>query len=1404
MNGCTNEETVVINPFDCGNFSVSLLAFDSFCFGQCDGVVDLTVTGGTMPYDYDWNFDIYDGMEDVVNLCAGNYQVTVSDATGCSEVITIDIFEPAPLTVTMSSTPMSAPGANDATATANPSGGIPGYTYLWSPTGANTPTITNLGPGTYTVVVTDSNGCTNSESITISDIDCSNFSLAISTSDVSCDGNVDGTATVIPTGGTEPYNYLWSTGDMTSLVTGLEEGTISVTVTDANGCQLDAVDMVGSPLPIEIFFETIDASCNGLDDGVITCVAFGGTSAGFEYNWSTGDNTEFIDNLVADLYCVTVTDVESGCTSESCTQISEPSAINPVITVVNESMPGANDGSATSTPTGGTPGYTFQWCNGTTTATASGLAGGVCTMTVTDANGCTAVEEVFIGTGSVDCSSFGMAVSFTEPLCFGDANGTATATPSGGTMPYNFLWSNGEMTGTIVGLPAGPYTCTVTDANGCSLAQAFDLLQPEELIVSVSTTDETAPGANDGTAISSVEGGTPGYTFNWCNGASTPGATGLPAGPCSVTVTDANGCTQEISFVIGSGNVDCSNFGVAIFAEDIFCFGEFGGAATAIPTGGIEPYTYLWNTGDMTPAIFNLPADLYSCVVTDANGCTFEESVIIQEPAPIETPVTSTDETAPGANDGTAECFPVGGVPPYTFNWCNGSILSSTTGLPAGICSVTVTDANGCTGITNVNIGTMTGDCTSFSLALAVTDVDCFGNATGVVTAFPQGGSPSYNYAWSNGGTNQSITSLLAGPYQVTVTDANDCELILEGIVAQPPALLSAASSTPETTAGANDGTASANPNGGTPPYTFVWDNGGTTETITSLMPGSYSVIVTDANGCITESGTFVGTGNVDCTTVELFVETEGVSCFGFENGFAAAIVTGGTAPYGYQWSNGATTDVVTNLPIGPYSVTISDVNGCQLVESFAIAQPTELFVTATSTDETTAGLNDGTAAATATGGTLGYTYLWDNGETTQAIADLAPGVYSVTVTDANGCTASMITIVAVGNVDCAGLDMSVFAEGTTCFGSNDGTATADVSGGVGPYTYAWDNGGTTATIVGLTPGLYNVTIVDAVGCELGGATVVNEAVAISTTIIGTDGACGGTASAQVFADGGTLPFTYLWSTGDTGNFVGNLSGGTYTVTLTDAMGCTVVDEVQVQINSGGIAVDFELDAISCAGDMNGGIDLDMIAGAPPYTYEWSNGAETQDLIGIGAGTYSVLITDALGCNFITSITLSAPEELSVDIQTTPADMGSNGTAAAFASGGTPPYTYDWSEGDQTVMIDGLGVGPVSVVITDANGCTAMQTTTIGVTAVDDIESLTYFNLYPNPSDGYFQVVAEFDAREDLEVEVYSVVGQLIFAQPVSGTEVRLEIDIRDMAKGTYILRMRGANGSLIRKVVVR
>jgi len=368
----------------------------------------------------------------------------------------------------------------------------------------------------------------------------------------------------------------------------------------------------------------------------------------------------------------------------------------------------------------------------------------------------------------------------------------------------------------------------------------------------------------------------------------------------------------------------------------------------------------------------------------------------------------------------------------------------------------------------------------------------------------------------------------------------------------------------------------------------------------------------------------------------------------------------------------------------------------------------------------------------------------------------------------------------------------------------NDGMATATVTGGQAPFTYSWNNGAVTQSINNLVAGPYEVTITDNIGCSLVNLVVVTEPTELQSTIEGFDGACGGNASASAFGNGGTSPYTYLWSNGSTVSTVGGLTAGLYSVTITDGMGCTTTNQVQVDVNSSGILVEHDVDAVSCFGDADGAIDLAMMQGTPPFTFQWTNGASTEDIAGLVSGDYGVFITDAVGCTYFTSITVGTPNVLSVNVAVTPADNGDNGSATALISGGTAPYVYNWSTGNLSAMVDGLGLGDYSVTVTDANGCTSMHDFSINLTAIDEIESLTSFNLFPNPSNGYFQIMATFSSNEQFEIEIYSVVGQLVYTNQMTGNKIESAIDIRTQPKGTYLLRIRTEDGALVRRVFVQ
>ncbi len=432
-------------------------------------------------------------------------------------------------------------------------------------------------------------------------------------------------------------------------------------------------------------------ACNGASTGSISLIMTGGNTP-YSYAWSNGGSTASITGLAAGAYSVTVTDAAGCGTLNYSFTISEPTALVASIgSTANVSCNGDNTGSASASATGGIGPYTYAWSNGATTASNTGLMAGTYTVTVTDASGCTDTEIVTITEPTALVASVG---SSTNVLCNSGSNGSATATASGGTAAYTFLWSNGSSTATVTGLSAGTYTVTVTDANGCTDTDIVTISEPAALVANVtSSNNASCNGSNDGAATASAAGGTAPYSFSWSNGASTAGATGLIAGSYTVTVTDANGCTDtdvvnitEPAILVASisGNVNVS------------CNGGANGSLTASATGGTTAYTYLWSDGSTAATASGLSAGTYTVTITDANGCSDTESAIVTEPTLLLLSTSAVNVTCNGGLDGAIDLTVSGGTTSYTFSWSSGAVTEDINSIAAGTYTVTVTDANGC------------------------------------------------------------------------------------------------------------------------------------------------------------------------------------------------------------------------------------------------------------------------------------------------------------------------------------------------------------------------------------------------------------------------------------------------------------------------------------------------------------------------------------------------------------------------------------------------------------------------------------------------------------------------------------------------------------------------------------
>ena len=477
-----------------------------------------------------------------------------------------------------------------------------------------------------------------------------------------------------------------------------------------------------------------------------------------------------------------------------------------------------------------------------------------------------------------------------------------------------------------------------------------------------------------------------------------PGA--VPAGS-QVTATSTQNGNNTSGFASCLTVVDCAALNVNVNTNPPNCFGGSNGSATAFPSGGSSPFTYLWSTGGNTQTITGLAAGNYTVTVTSGNGCTASQTAVVGQPPALNASISKVNVSCFGGANGSATASGNGGTPGYSFLWNTGANNATIFGLSAGTYTVTVTDANNCSSSQTTSITQPP----VLSASISTMNASCFGAADGSATAGASGGTPSYAFAWNNGASGPTASNLSAGTYTVTLSDGNGCAVTQTATISQPPALALMVNKTDETSNGANDGTAQAVPGGGTPGYSYLWSHGPNTAFVNNLAPGTYTVTVTDSRGC-----TIRATTNINafaCAGFSAGLAIQQIDCTGNNNGAANASPIGGTPTYSYSWSTGAGTAGISGLPPGMYTVTVTDMQGCTATDDFVLSAPPALNLSAGATKISMPGASDGTATATASGGTPPLTFAWSSGATTNPATGLAAGIYTVTVTDSRGCTLS-------------------------------------------------------------------------------------------------------------------------------------------------------------------------------------------------------------------------------------------------------------------------------------------------------------------------------------------------------------------------------------------------------------
>jgi gliding motility-associated-like protein len=1337
------------------------------CFGASDGTATIIASGGTPPYTYEWVdcatfLPIGQTTPIATGLAPGSYQCIVTDANGCDETSTcITIDDAAPITADITIQSISCFGECDGQISVVPGGGVPSYFYQWlNEFGAPIPgqtndTITNVCSGIYNLEITDLNGCSQF----FGPFDLTNpsdpWDVVVSTTNTTCGGDCDGSATVVVlSGNNPPYTYLWDDplAQVTATANLLCEGTYTVTISDAGVCDTTVTVEVTANDPIFANLTSMTpVNCFGECTGELTVAPIGGTGP-YTLIWSDGQTGTNPIDLCAGPITLTITDA-LGCTSDTTIIMTESPELVVVSSFSNNTTCGLCNGSATVNIAGGNPGYSYDWTpdpiSGEGTNNATGLCAGVVSVTVTDDNGCTITEVFPIS----DVESEDISVVGTDASCFDACDGTATVDYICGDLPCAQEWfdaatgaSLGETGTSVTDLCQGEYFVQVTNGSGCISIASITIDSPSEILANEVLTDINCEGDEDGTITLFPSGGSgTGYTYAWTpippNGDGTNEALLLGPGIWEVDITDSDGCSQTFEFEID----EPAPITLSSDPTNPTCFGLCNGTITVTASGGAGGYTYEWYQsgvlipGETSALLAGLCPDNYNVIVTDINGCTqtFPVDITISEPIPITSPITATDVSCFGECDGTATLTISGGEPEYIINWYDGitdGLIgigdAVATGLCPGVYYAVITDQNGCSFTTD---DVTVNEPDELTFIISATDAECFGDCSGTASITVSGGTPDYNYTWLTlagdpilGGTAPSVTDLCAGNYTIEVVDDNGCSTGEQNVLINSNDEIEGDIFTNDATCGIADGNATIFVTGGVGPYTYQWFDdvmvpipGETNMTLLDVTSGIYHVTITDAAGC---EETFLVTIS-DLNGPDILVDAvTNPACHGEETGSIEVTVVGDEPPFATIWNpDGIISEDIFSIGAGDYILQVTDNLGCVSFFDTTLVQPNLINSTATIVP-TDCGLCNGSIEVTTLGGTGALTVEWNTGATTELIEELCTGVYEVEITDENGCLVSNTYVVE----DSEGLTGDLVVTPETCVGSCDGTATVTGIGGVAPYSYLWlHDGSVSDTQTGLCEGSYFVEITDAEGCKSTVEVELNPLNEIDATSTIQNPSCGlADGSISVDTEGGVLPHTYLWSTGDITSAIDGITAGIYILTVTDALGCSKEFTFNVSNTNAPIASLTATDA-TCPGTCDATIEAtDISGGTEPYSYAWYDeagvdlGMTTPTIIDLCAGTYIIEITDAAGCISYWESTVEESDGITLNPlieNVTSCSDNCDGSLIANPFGGTFPFTYLWDDpGTQTTPdATELCAGTYTVEITDANGCSITQTGTV-------------------------------------------------------------------------------------------
>lgn len=944
------------------------------------------------------------------SLSPGPYTIRVKNSDSCFWDTSIVIPPPPTLGIALNVTPPRCHNDTNGVVVVSGVGGKPSFTYaIGSSPFGTTDTFKNIGSGFFTFKVKDNNECEKDTLISIANPTA--ITADITLIKPTCNAFSNGEINIIAANGISPYTYALGAFayDTIKNFTGLVSGNYLIKIKDDKDCVLDTLIDLPDSLVITATASLTDVLCNGDSTGIVVLTGQGGTSP---YRYALGSGaltpTNTFNTLSAITHTFKVVDTNN-CFLDTNITLTEPARIVPSPNITQVLCFGDTSGKIEMFASGGVSPYTYALGTGTfgVNSVFTPLAAGTYQIRIQDDNNCIRDTSVIVTQpNELKITS----LTHTNPLCFGSADGTVSLTGAGGVSPYEYALGAGPFSSnsTFSSVADGTYTVTLRDNNDCTKDTSVTLNQPPRIVPSVDVDLSTCVPLNNGKMTLTATGGTPGYTYAIGSGSysSTNVFTAIASGAYILSVKDLNDCVIDTNIIMPDSIIVTAQ----VTKSNITCFNQGNGTISVLPGGGVNPYTYSFNSGNFNNInnYNNLQPGVYTLSVKDDIGCKKDTTITLTQPQPLRSALTITNPICEGTKTGVVVLTPTGGTLPYqhSLDAFPFAIPNSFSSLAAGQHRFRTIDSNGCLFDTTVTLTQPP----KLEYTLVINDVLCNGDSTGSVLVNGSGGTPGYTYTFDQNtfGSNPLVTGINVGSHFIRMQDSKGCIKDSMVFIKEPKILDANIQISAPTCEDFADGAIDVNGVNGTSPYLFATDGSSfsSNNIISELKAGTYSITVKDANDCIYDTVVTL-TGYPVIVLDEII--SDPVSCFGYEDGGIEIAASGGLQPFEYKVGNSQfiSDNQFRGLLATDYIITVKDSVGCEKDTSVTVESPERIVITTKSIPNDCDGYdNTGVIEANVAGGTEPYRYLWNTtpNQIGSSLRSMPNGTYKLVVTDFNDC----------------------------------------------------------------------------------------------------------------------------------------------------------------------------------------------------------------------------------------------------------------------------------------------------------------------------------------------------------------------------------------------------------------